>query len=107
MGSLSGSLYMMGLSSLFLRTILFSCVALGCFNPVVVVGKERSAVEVQEDVEETRAGSGNGTDTEDDDISENGTDDSDDGSTEDDFNKTVLVLESNETVDAMETDIGN
>merc|ERR1712096_108537 len=106
MGSLSGSLYMMGFSSLFLRTILFSCVALGCFNPVVVVGKERSAVEVQEDDGEKRAKT-NGTDIDDDDISENGTDESDEGSTDDVYNETVLVLDSNETADFMETEIDN
>merc|ERR1712212_631232 len=98
MGSLSGSLYMMGLSSLFLRTILFSCVALGCFSPIVVVGKERSAVEVQ---------AGNGTATDDDDTSKGGTDESDEGSTADVYNETVLVLDSNETVNFVETDISN
>merc|ERR1712202_93094 len=104
MGSLSGSLYMMGFSSLFLRTIVFSCVALGCFNPVVVVGKERSAVEVQEDDGEKRAET-NGTDIDDDDISENGTDESNEVSTYDVYNETVLVLDSNETADFMETEI--
>merc|ERR1712002_993109 len=107
MGSLSGSLYMMGFSSLFLRTILFSCVALGCFNPVVVVGKERSAVEVQEGDGEKRAESGNGTATDDDIISENETDESDDGSTDDVYTETGLVLDSNETTDFIETEISN
>merc|ERR1712179_476809 len=108
MGSLSGSLYMMGLSSLFLRTILFSCVALGCFNPVVVVGKERSAAEVQEGNEENRAGSENGTYTADNDTSENGMDESEDSSTADDYNETVLVLGDNATtVDFMETENRN
>merc|ERR1719184_724766 len=98
----------MGLSSLFLRTILFSCVALGCFNPVVVVGKERRAAEVQEGNEENRAGSENGTYTADNDISEKGTDESEDGSTADDFNETVLVLDDNATtVDFMETEDRN
>merc|ERR1712212_477087 len=107
MGSLSGSLYMMGLSSLFLRTILFSCVALGCFSPIVVVGKERSAVEVQEGGGEKRAESGNGTATDDDDTSKDGTDESDEGFTADVYNETVLVLDSNETDDFVETDISN
>merc|ERR1712212_526044 len=107
MGSLSGSLYMMGLSSLFLRTILFSCVALGCFSPIVVVGKERSAIEVQEGNGEKRAVSGNGTATDDDDTSKDGTDESDEVSTAGVYNETVLVLDSNETVDFVETDISN
>merc|ERR1711875_193255 len=101
MGSLSASLYKMGLSSLFLRTILFSCVALGCFNPVVVVGNERSALDIQEGDEETRAG--NGTDTDDEDaVTENGMDESDDGLSADDFNDAVLINDSNETVNVME-----
>merc|ERR1719153_1080243 len=99
---------MMGLSSLFLRTILFSCIALGCFNPVVVVGKERSADEVQEGNKENRAGSENATYTADNDIFENGTDESEDGSTADDYNETVLVLDDNATtVDFMETENRN
>merc|ERR1712013_222929 len=106
MGSLSTSLYKMGLSSLFLRTILFSCVALGCFNPVVVVGNERSALDIQEGDEETRAGSGNGngTDTDDEDedaVTESGMDESDDGLSADDFNDAVLVNDSNETANVM------
>merc|ERR1719312_40426 len=101
--SLSTSLYKMGLSSLFLRTILFSCVALGCFNPVVVVGNERSALDIQEVDEDTRAGSGNGTDTDDEDaVTENGMDESDDGLSADDFDEAVLVNDSNETVNVME-----
>ena len=69
---------------------------------------ERSALDIQEGDEETRAGSGNGTDTDDEDaVTENGMDESDDGLSADDFDEAVLVNDSNETVNVMEANIGN
>merc|ERR1712098_231407 len=90
MGSLSSTPYRMGLSSLLLGAILLSCVSMGYFNPVVVVGRG----------EESGDGSGNGSIVPEEILM----DESDGISDEADLNEAALVFESNESEAAIKTE---
>merc|ERR1712115_436763 len=92
----------MGLSSLLLGAILLSCVSMGCFNPVVVVGREQSVTDtdVQKKGEESEDGSGNGSVVPEEILM----DESDGISGEADLSEAALVLESDESEAAIKTE---
>merc|ERR1711942_415034 len=100
MGTLSSTPYRMGLSSLLLGAILLSCVSMGCFNPVVVVGREQSVADtdVKKKGEESEDGSGNGSIVPEE-ILMDGSDGISDEAylNEADLNEAALVLESDES----------
>merc|ERR1719312_155884 len=92
----------MGLSSLLLGVILLSCVSMGCFNPVVVVGREQSVTDtdVQKKGEESEDGPGNGSFVPEEILM----DESDGISDEADLNEAAIVLESDESEAAIKTE---